>query len=548
MMTETHAPFLVPLGGSRARADQEISGAVPTGSIQKGTFDNVFGEMRASAESRRPKASESQAEVSVSDETGAGDRRSDDDLPGDAGGVADPSEPKALTSTVPTDGDFMSSQGQGAGSRRDLPACNGETSARPETAAVKTNTATTAADGTGGASGVSGGSGVSQSVQMPSGEEDGRFTIFSGGKSVDELPAPRSAMKGGHEGQATDGPNAARGDQIRAQAVAGMGAQGAVGSVEQKSVRDFSQAQFMQMPPGLKDSRNIAGDAVTFSTTVQADRVAYDAASFPKGHFAPESGPKARFHIISEGAAGSGHRASATSNMEAVAIISEIASQEGARVHAEGSRPEASVDRTPPGWREPGWVTEYVGRSFGSGGASWDRSVTSAGEIQGSLALASHAVQSGTPAAHQGSGTIDGPAVLHGARLDEWTATDMIRHLSRSSDGAIEVALDPVELGRVRMRLHPQADGVAIAISADRSETVELMRQYAGGLGDALRGLGYENVTFSFSEDSGRNAQSLQEAWTQGDPPGDVEPDGSANLAHTRSGRVAPGEGMDLRL
>ncbi|SEF69937.1 hook-length control protein FliK [Jhaorihella thermophila] len=504
--------------------------------------------MKASAASRRPKASESQAEVSVSDETGDGDRRSDDDLPGDAGGAADPSEPKALTSTVPTDGDFMSSQRQGAGSRRDLPTCNGETSARPETVAVKRNTATTAADGTSGASGVSGGSGVSQSVHMPSGAEGGRFTIFSGGKSVDELPAPRSAMKGGHEGQATDGSNAARGNQIRAQAVAGMGAQGAVGSVEQQSVRDFSQAQFLQVPSGLKDSRNIAGDAVTFSTTVQADGVAYDAASFPKGHFAPESGPKARFQIISEGAAGAGHRASATSNMEAVAIISDITSQEGVRVHAEGSRPEASVDRTSPGWREPGWVSEYVGRSFGSGGASWDRPVTATGELQGSLALASHSVQSGTPAAHQGSGTIDGSAVLHGVRLDEWTATDMIRYLSRGPDGAIEVALDPVELGRVRMRLHPQADGVAVAISADRSETVELMRQYAGGLGEALRGLGYENVTFSFSEDSGRNAQSRQEAWTQGDPSDDVEPDGSANLAHTRSGRVAPGEGMDLRL
>ncbi|MFC3118683.1 flagellar hook-length control protein FliK [Jhaorihella thermophila] len=66
----------------------------------------------------------------------------------------------------------------------------------------------------------------------------------------------------------------------------------------------------------------------------------------------------------------------------------------------------------------------------------------------------------------------------------------MIRYLSRGPDGAIEVALDPVELGRVRMRLHPQADGVAVAISADRSETVELMRQYAGGLGEALRGFG----------------------------------------------------------
>ncbi|MFC3118685.1 hypothetical protein ACFOHS_12470 [Jhaorihella thermophila] len=42
MMTETHAPSLVPLGGSRARADQEISGAVSTDSIQKGTFENVF--------------------------------------------------------------------------------------------------------------------------------------------------------------------------------------------------------------------------------------------------------------------------------------------------------------------------------------------------------------------------------------------------------------------------------------------------------------------------------------------------------------------------
>ncbi|MBS1301872.1 flagellar hook-length control protein FliK [Loktanella sp. SALINAS62] len=68
----------------------------------------------------------------------------------------------------------------------------------------------------------------------------------------------------------------------------------------------------------------------------------------------------------------------------------------------------------------------------------------------------------------------------------------------QTSDQTMELILSPAELGRVRMTLTPQDQGLAVVLMIDRPETAELMRRHADMLEHELRSLGYAAVTLSF--------------------------------------------------
>ena len=68
-------------------------------------------------------------------------------------------------------------------------------------------------------------------------------------------------------------------------------------------------------------------------------------------------------------------------------------------------------------------------------------------------------------------------------------------------DGPVEISLAPKELGHVRMTLHTQENGtMAVAIQAERPQALDLMRRNIDQLAADLRELGYDGLTFSFSE------------------------------------------------
>ena len=125
----------------------------------------------------------------------------------------------------------------------------------------------------------------------------------------------------------------------------------------------------------------------------------------------------------------------------------------------------------------------------------------------------------------------------------------MAEALVRQSDGRIEIALSPEELGRVRMALVTSETGVSVSIGADRPETLALMRRHIEQLASDLRQLGYTDVGFSFSGGSDPRArhhpryaepdlspEAAPELWSRFQP---------ADAART----VKPGRiGLDLRL
>ena len=91
------------------------------------------------------------------------------------------------------------------------------------------------------------------------------------------------------------------------------------------------------------------------------------------------------------------------------------------------------------------------------------------------------------------------------------------------ASGSTEIRLSPDELGQVRMTLLPDGDTMRVAFTAERPETLDLLRRHVSDLAAELRGLGYHSAEFSFG----------------GDPRGDSQrrarPDGPRSYADTPS-------------
>ena len=72
-------------------------------------------------------------------------------------------------------------------------------------------------------------------------------------------------------------------------------------------------------------------------------------------------------------------------------------------------------------------------------------------------------------------------------------------HLYLAPNRPVEIALNPEELGRVRMTLHSSDGGIQVTLFADRPETNDLLRRNIDMLATEFRELGYTSVSFTFS-------------------------------------------------
>ena len=73
--------------------------------------------------------------------------------------------------------------------------------------------------------------------------------------------------------------------------------------------------------------------------------------------------------------------------------------------------------------------------------------------------------------------------------------------MAKGAERAIEVSLNPAELGRVRITLAQGEAGMIVNVAAERAETLDLMRRNSELLGREFQDLGYEGTDFSFSQD-----------------------------------------------
>lgn len=118
--------------------------------------------------------------------------------------------------------------------------------------------------------------------------------------------------------------------------------------------------------------------------------------------------------------------------------------------------------------------------------------------------------------------------------------------------GTVELSLSPEELGRVRLRLHPSEAGLSVTITAERPETLDLLRRNIDSLAREFLEIGYADTDFDFAE-SGQGARD-----EQGE---EAEPGASGPLASAartaaqadspqpaQAALLALGERLDIRL
>jgi flagellar hook-length control protein FliK len=115
------------------------------------------------------------------------------------------------------------------------------------------------------------------------------------------------------------------------------------------------------------------------------------------------------------------------------------------------------------------------------------------------------------------------------------------------AEGLVEIALDPPELGRVRLSFSDVGGALTLAITAERPETAELMRRHLSLLVEQFQKAGLDAPNVDINDRDGGNARERGSAQTRVDvaTPAQIE-DRAGVVRPTAFGRAS--DGLDLRL
>ncbi|RMH50425.1 MAG: flagellar hook-length control protein FliK [Alphaproteobacteria bacterium] len=133
--------------------------------------------------------------------------------------------------------------------------------------------------------------------------------------------------------------------------------------------------------------------------------------------------------------------------------------------------------------------------------------------------------------------------------MAETVSRQLAAAISTDRDGQVEIRLDPPELGRVRVTLSGAEGHLSALITADRPETLDLMRRHAELLLRDLAAAGFRGADLAFAGGDGRmpeRAQHHDRPDAPAAPPAPFPPAVPA-AAPARTLPVRDG-GLDLRL
>lgn len=131
-------------------------------------------------------------------------------------------------------------------------------------------------------------------------------------------------------------------------------------------------------------------------------------------------------------------------------------------------------------------------------------------------------------------------------------AVQIAEVLRVSGERAVELRLQPEELGRVSLTMSQEGGHLQITLLAERAETLEMMRRHIDLLGEELRRLGHGSVEFLFRDGAGQNRQGAPQTPGSGTPGESGNP--TAPDPPPAATRLAPlgasglSGGMDIRM
>lgn len=120
----------------------------------------------------------------------------------------------------------------------------------------------------------------------------------------------------------------------------------------------------------------------------------------------------------------------------------------------------------------------------------------------------------------------------------------------------VDLALNPEELGKIRLTFTAENGALTVSVTAERPETLELMRRHIDTLAQDLRNAGYKDVSFGFEQDGAKADSSLSQQSASTDDPAaasdfddpDTEQDAILNSEIPPHPATNPGSGIDIRL
>ncbi|WP_157770143.1 flagellar hook-length control protein FliK [Ruegeria marisrubri] len=115
----------------------------------------------------------------------------------------------------------------------------------------------------------------------------------------------------------------------------------------------------------------------------------------------------------------------------------------------------------------------------------------------------------------------------------------------RPENGGADIALNPVELGRVSMALRAGEDAVLLSIATERPETLELMKRHIADLTAEFQELGYSDISFEFQ--SMADGAGGHSGYADHLPAGDMM-DSAEPTSDIRTSKSSPSTGIDMRL
>ncbi|GGD22954.1 flagellar hook-length control protein FliK [Sinisalibacter lacisalsi] len=148
----------------------------------------------------------------------------------------------------------------------------------------------------------------------------------------------------------------------------------------------------------------------------------------------------------------------------------------------------------------------------------------------------------------------NGTEPIPGARADQarTVALQIAEVVRVTGQRAVELRLQPEELGRVSLSMSQEGAQLQVTLVAERSETLDLMRRHIDILGEELRRLGHGSVQFTFEDgarqDRGAGARQSapdEQAAMPGATGPAVEPTADAPRPYRQ---IAGTGGMDIRM
>lgn len=126
--------------------------------------------------------------------------------------------------------------------------------------------------------------------------------------------------------------------------------------------------------------------------------------------------------------------------------------------------------------------------------------------------------------------------------------SQIVQAIRLTPEGSVDVSLMPEDLGRVRLIMQSSEAGLQITVQSERQDTLDLLRKNVDQLRQEMGEAGFDDVSFSFGDQTGRESQETDEPEGGQVPAAGDDPHQPPETHVAGPVPVEPGHQLNLRL